>query len=99
MCNKDSKFSGIWTNEQFPAPDTVVVTNIVEDLWSTYVDEMASFLPDLEKAAMSLESSDNPEKEISEVKRIQHSKKAARHTLSKPIWAINCSTKLPNSDS
>lgn len=75
MGHKDSKFSVMWTNGQFPAPETVVVTNIVEDLWATYVDEMASFLPDLEKAAMSLESSDNPEKEISEVKRILHSVK------------------------
>jgi two-component system chemotaxis response regulator CheY len=75
MCDKESKFSSMWTNGQFPAPETVVVTNIVEDLWETYVDEMNSFLPDLEKAAMSLETSDNHEKELSEVRRILHSVK------------------------
>jgi len=61
---------------EFPDPKSVSVSKIVEDVWETYVDEIKTFLQDLEKAAMAIESSDNEdnnEKELAEIRRILHS--------------------------
>ena len=73
MSKTDSKFDSIWVNGQLPDPKTATVENMVEELWITYADEVGSFLPYLEKAAMQLESKENIEENLSEVRRILHS--------------------------
>jgi len=73
MSSKASKFDSIWVNGQLPDPKTVTIENMVEELWITYAEEVGSFLPDLEKAAMQLESRENVEENLSEVRRILHS--------------------------
>jgi CheY-like chemotaxis protein/HPt (histidine-containing phosphotransfer) domain-containing protein len=73
MSKTDSKFDSIWVNGQLPDPKTATVENMVEELWITYADEVGSFLPRLERAAMQLESRENIEENLSEVRRILHS--------------------------
>ena len=76
MASRDNKFSDIRDRTAFPDPKSVTVSDIVEDVWETYVDEIKTFLQDIEKAAMAIESSDNEdnnEKELAEIRRILHS--------------------------
>ena len=65
--------STITLKSQLPAPETVGVENIVEDLLSTYVEEMDCFLSRLEVAAMSLESTGDSDEVYAEIRRILHS--------------------------
>ncbi len=70
----DSKeFSTIVLNGELPAPDEVAVENIVEDILTTYIEEMDSLLSSLEGAALSLESGDDREEALAEVRRVLHS--------------------------
>lgn len=70
----DSKeFSTIALNGELPAPDEVTVENIVEDILATYIEEMDSLLSRLEMAALSLESGDDRDEALAEVRRILHS--------------------------
>jgi two-component system chemotaxis response regulator CheY len=73
MSTKNKKFDAIRVNGELPDPRTVVVGDIVEDLWATYVEEMGSFLSRLEKAAMLLESDKNNNEALPEIRRILHS--------------------------
>jgi CheY-like chemotaxis protein/HPt (histidine-containing phosphotransfer) domain-containing protein len=73
MSGQDGKFGTIWTNGDLPDPKTVVIKDIVEDLWPIYVEEITSFLSRLETAAMSLESGENTEEDLAEIKRVLHS--------------------------
>ncbi len=67
------KFSTIVINGELPAPDEVVVENIVEDILATYVEEVDSLLSRLEVAALSLESGDDRDEALAEVRRVLHS--------------------------
>lgn len=70
----DSKeFSTIILNGELPAPEDVAVENIVEDILATYVEEMDSLLSRLEMAALSLESGDDRDEALAEVRRVLHS--------------------------
>jgi two-component system chemotaxis response regulator CheY len=53
----------------------VAVENIVEDILATYVEEMDSLLSRLEMAALSLESGDDRDEALAEVRRVLHSVK------------------------
>ncbi len=70
----DSKeFSTIILNDELPAPEEVAVENIVEDILATYVEEVDSLLSRLEMAALSLESGDDRDEALAEVRRVLHS--------------------------
>ncbi|MEA3226273.1 MAG: response regulator [Planctomycetota bacterium] len=70
----DSKeFSAIILNGELPAPEEVAVENIVEDILATYIEEMDSLLSRLEAAALSLESGDDCDEALAEVRRVLHS--------------------------
>lgn len=70
----DSKqFSAMIVNGELPAVETVAIENIVEDMLTTYVDEMDTLLSKLESAAMALESASNTEEALAEVRRVLHS--------------------------
>lgn len=58
---------------ELPSPQTVVIENIVEDVLTTYIEEMDSLLSRLEVAAMSLESDKDSDDAFGEVRRILHS--------------------------
>ncbi len=74
--NMDSKeFSAIILNGELPAPEEVAVENIVEDILATYVEEVGSLLSRLEMAALSLESGDDCDEALAEVRRVLHSVK------------------------
>lgn len=67
------QFNQILRTGEMPDPKTLLIDNIVEDLWSTYVDEMNTLLARLENAALSLESGAKPDEDIAEIKRVLHS--------------------------
>ncbi len=70
----DSKeFSKIVLNGELPAPEAVAVENIVEDIVATYVEEVDSLLTRLEEAALMLESGNDIEDALAEVRRVLHS--------------------------
>ncbi len=70
---ENEKFSGVWVNGELPDPGSVVVLDIVEDLWATYTEEVGSLLTALEAAAMSLESGQNVTEDAAEIRRVLHS--------------------------
>lgn len=61
------------TAGQLPDPGGVVVGDIVEDLWTTYVEEVRGLLSRLEMAAMQLESGEAVEDNKAEIRRVLHS--------------------------
>ncbi len=67
------EFSANILNGQLPAPEAVVVENIVEDILVTYIEEVDSLLSRLEEAALSLESGNNLDEALAEVRRVLHS--------------------------
>lgn len=67
------EFSANILNGQLPAPEAVVVENIVEDILATYIEEVDSLLSRLEEAALSLESGNNLDEALAEVRRVLHS--------------------------
>ncbi len=70
----DSKeFSRIILNGELPAPEAVAVENIVEDIVATYVEEVDSLLTRLEGAALLLESGNDLDEALAEVRRVLHS--------------------------
>jgi len=70
----DSKqLSAMIIKGELPAAETVAVENIVEDMLTTYVDEMDTLLSKLEAAAMSLESARDVDEALAEVRRVLHS--------------------------
>lgn len=73
MTTEDTKFKAVWVNGELPDPKSITIEDIVEDIWVTYNEEVGSLLSRLEKAAMSLESKDNEEEDLSEIRRILHS--------------------------
>ena len=67
------EFSRIILSGELPAPEAVAVENIVEDVFSTYVEEVDSLLTRLEEAALSLESGNDLNEALAEVRRVLHS--------------------------
>jgi len=67
------EFSRIILSGELPAPEAVAVENIVEDVFSTYVEEVDSLLTRLEEAALSLESGNDLDEALAEVRRVLHS--------------------------
>ena len=67
------EFSRIILSGELPAPEAVAVENIVEDVFSTYVEEVDSLLMRLEEAALSLESGNDLNEALAEVRRVLHS--------------------------
>ncbi len=66
-------FSAIRSKQNLPDPSTVDKSRIIEDLWQDYYDSTTSVLPDLEAAALSLESGRDPDENTAAIKRILHS--------------------------
>ncbi len=71
MSNRE--LNAITFKSQLPAPENVGVENVVEDVLSTYIEEMDSLLSRLEVAAMSLESAGDRGEAYAEIRRILHS--------------------------
>jgi len=70
----DSKqLSAMIIKGELPAVETVAVEDIVEDMLTTYVDEMDTLLSKLEAAAMSLEAASDVDEALAEVRRVLHS--------------------------
>jgi len=69
------EFNTIRKNGRLPDPRLLDASQIVNELWSTYVDTVGSHLSALEAAAMSLESGNNIEADSAAIRRILHSVK------------------------
>jgi two-component system chemotaxis response regulator CheY len=67
------KLNAILADGQLRDPKDVVVGDIVQDLWTTYVEEVRGLLGRLEVAAMQLESGEAIEDNKAEIRRVLHS--------------------------
>lgn len=67
------EFSRIVISGELPAPEAVAVENIVEDIVATDIDEVDSLSTRLENVALSLESGNDTDEALAEIRRILHS--------------------------
>ena len=71
----ESKFSSIFNGGPLPEPRSVCLDGLVEELWTTYVDEVGPLLSRLEAVALELETNGNHEEHLAEIRRLLHSLK------------------------
>lgn len=71
MTKKDSH--AIFESGKLPDPKSVNTADLVEDMWSIYLETTKSHLSELEGAAMALEAGRDTEENIPLIRRILHS--------------------------